>query len=317
MPSSKEHRYSLILAFGLVYVFWGSTYLAISITVEHIPPAVMCALRFLVAGPLMLVFCRLSGRNIKFGFADQLKLALVGVLLLVGGNTTLAWAEQYVPSGLAALIIAITPIWFLIINSLFFRNQRVSQRGLVGIAIGIVGMMILLWPQLMASGKLGHTQLMASLSLLLSSFTWSLGSALSKKWDHGGDPFVGTGWQMTWAGVGNLLLAWATGEYPHTLWTVRGLAAVAYLIVFGSWVGYTAYIYILKHAPPDKASTYAYINPVIAVFLGWLILKEPVDRYILAGSVVIIFSVVMVTGAKTKSLVGARAQNVEVESAGD
>ena len=300
MPSSKDHRFTVLLAFGLVYLFWGSTYLAISITVEHIPPAVMCATRFLIAGPLMLGYCALSGRRIGFSFHDQLKLATVGVLLLVGGNTTLAWAEQYVPSGLAALIVAVTPIWFLIMNSWFFHTQHAARRGLVGIGLGIVGMIVLLWPQLISAEKLGYKELLASVSLLGSSFTWSFGSVLSKKWNHGGDPFVGTGWQMTWAGIANLVLAFATGEYRRVLWTTRGLSAVIYLVIFGSWVGYTAYIYILKHAPADKVSTYAYVNPVIAVFLGWLILHESVDRFIFAGSAIIILAVVMVTGAKAK-----------------
>lgn len=300
MMKPERQRYTILLAFGLVYLFWGSTYLAIDIAVMDIPPALACATRYLIAGPLMLAYCALSGRHIRAGGRDLLRFAIVGVMLLTGGNLTLAWAEQYVPSGLAALIVAVIPIWMLVVDSWILRGDRVSPRGLAGIGLGVLGVAVLVWPEFRTGGRFGHMPLIASLSLLGSSLSWSIGSVLSKRWDHGGDPFVSAGWQITAAAVANLLIALATGERNRVLWTARGLEAILYLVVFGSWVGYTAYIYLLKHAPTSKVSTYAYVNPVIAVFLGWLVLQESVNRYIVGGTVIIVAAVVLVTSAKVR-----------------
>jgi drug/metabolite transporter (DMT)-like permease len=298
--AERQNRFILPLAFGLVYVFWGSTYLAIDIAVMHIPPALACATRFLIAGPLMLAYCGVSGRRVRVSRASLVRFAIVGVLLLTGGNLTLAWAEQYVASGLAALIVAVIPIWMLVVDSWILRGDRVPTRGLAGIGLGVAGVGVLVWPEFSAGGNLGLMPLIASLSLVLGSLSWSIGSVLSRRWDHGGDPFVAGGWEITAAGIANLLIAVATGEPRRVVWTAHGIEAILYLVVFGSWVGYTAYIYLLKHAPTSKVSTYAYVNPVIAVFLGWLVLRESVNRYIVGGTVIIVAAVVLVTSAKVR-----------------
>jgi drug/metabolite transporter (DMT)-like permease len=137
-------------------------------------------------------------------------------------------------------------------------------------------------------------------SLLGGSFSWALGSVLSKRWQSGMDVFSGTGWQVTAAGAANLLFALVVGDLSHVRWTTRGVSAVLYLVVCGSWIGYTAYIWLLEHVPTSKVSTYAYVNPVVAVFLGWLILHERVDRFIVMGSVIVVVSVILVTSAKVK-----------------
>src|SRR5271165_1643330 len=153
---ASAHRLKVVVAFGLVYVFWGSTYLAIGMTsAEGIPPFVMCAMRFLIAGPTMLAACALIGRNIRISLQEGLRLAAIGGLLLVGGNGGLAWAEQYVPTGFAALIIAVTPIWFLVLETFVFRGDRMSHRGLMGLAMGIVGIAILVWPKNHAPRRAG------------------------------------------------------------------------------------------------------------------------------------------------------------------
>ena len=291
----------VILAFGLVYLFWGSTYLGIRIAVQQIPPALMCATRFLIAGVFMLAFCGLSGRTIVYPPRQLGQMAVIGVLLLVGGNLTLSYAERYVPSGLSALILAVTPLWFLVLDSLLIGHHRISRRGLAGLGLGIAGIVILLWPDLTMAGTLASTHLWSSLSLLLSSFTWALGSVLSKRWQSVADPFSAAGWETTFAGVGNLLFAVIAGDFSRVIWGVRGISATLYLVVCGSWIGYTAYIFLLQHVPTSKVSTYAYVNPVVAVFLGWLILHERVDLHILAGSVIVIASVILVTSAKVKT----------------
>src|SRR5438105_9334307 len=182
MTSAERHRFTILLCFGLVYVFWGSTYLGIDIAVQHIPPAIMCGVRFGISGTLMLAYCALTRRKVRASAGDLAKLAVVGVLLLTGGNLTLSWAEQYVASGLAALIVAVTPIWFLIIDTWLMRGDHLSRRGLVGIALGIVGMVVLLWPQLRGTGAFGRLELIASIGLLGGSLTWAIGSVLFKRW---------------------------------------------------------------------------------------------------------------------------------------
>lgn len=315
--NSAQHpaRWMVFLAFGLVYLFWGSTYLAIDIAVQTIPPALMCGLRFSVAGTVMLAVCALTGRKVLYSPRQIALAAVVGLLLLMGGNLTLSYAELSVSTGLAALIIAITPLWFLVLDSLLLGDHHISARGKLGLALGIVGLFILVWPQLQA-GALGHRELLASVSLLGGSFSWALGSVLSKRWQSGMDVFSATAWQVVAAGVGNLLFGLVNGDLSRVTWTPRGLGAVVYLIICGSWVGYTAYIWLLEHVPTSKVSTYAYVNPVVAVFLGWLILHERVDRFILAGSAIVVLSVVLVTSAKVKTRTVSE-ELPAVEAAGD
>jgi len=289
----------VFLAFGLVYLFWGSTYLAIDIAVQTIPPALMCGLRFSVAGLVMLVVCSATGHRIRYSPRQIALSSIVGLLLLMGGNLTLSYAELAVSTGLAALIIAITPLWFLALDSLLLGDHHVSGRGKAGLALGIVGLAVLVWPQL-AAGSLGRRELWASISLIGGSFSWALGSVLSKRWTSGMDVFGATGWQVTAAGVGNFIFALFNGDLRQATWAPKSLAAVAYLVVCGSWVGYTAYIWLLEHVPTSKVATHAYVNPVIAVFLGWLILHEQVDQFILAGSAIVVLSVVLVTTAKVR-----------------
>lgn len=258
----------------------------------------MCGVRFLIAGPLMLLYCRVSGRKVLYSATQLGQMAVVGLLLLVGGNLTLAYAERIVPSGLAALLVSGTPLWFLVLDTLLLGDYHISARGLEGLGLGIVGMVILLWPDLRSTGPLGHKELTAALTLPCGSFSWALGSVLSKKWQSGEDKFTSTGWQMTFAGVSTLVLGLVAGDVARVQWTARGLGATLYLVIFGSWIGYTAYIWLLAHAPTSKVSTYAYVNPVVAVFLGWLIENERVDHFILMGSAIVVASVILVTSAK-------------------
>jgi drug/metabolite transporter (DMT)-like permease len=306
----------VILAFGLVYLFWGSTYLAIDIAVQTIPPALMCAVRFSIAGIVMLAVCALSGHKILYSPRQIALAAVVGVLLLMGGNLTLSYAELTVSSGLAALIIAITPLWFLVLDSLLLGDHHISGRGKAGLGLGILGLFVLFYPELTSRTALGRRELWASVSLIGGSFSWALGSVLSKRWQSGMDVFSSTGWQVLAAGAANFLFALLNGDFSHVTWTTRGVSAVLYLVVCGSWIGYTAYIWLLEHVPTSKVSTYAYVNPVVAVFLGWLILHEHVDRFILLGSAIVVLSVVLVTSAKVREKTVAE-ELPAVEAAGD
>src|SRR5271165_7340319 len=202
--AAPASRWKIIVAFGLVYVFWGSTYLGIGIAVEHISPAVVCAARFLIAGTIMLAYCALTGRRIRFSSRQLFHFAAVGILLLMGGNLTLSYAEQIVPTGLAALLVAVTPLWFLVLDSWLLGDHHISPRGKVGLALGIVGVVALVWPELMHPTSMGRRELWWSLGLQAGSFSWAFGSVLSKKWKNPGiDPFGGTAWQVTFASFAN------------------------------------------------------------------------------------------------------------------
>jgi drug/metabolite transporter (DMT)-like permease len=288
-------RWQIILAFTLVYLFWGSTYLGIDIAVQTIPPALMCATRFSIAGVVMLMACAVMGRRIWYTPRQILLAGVVGILLLMGGNLTLSYAELHVTSGLAALIIAITPLWFLVLDSVLIGHHHISGRGKAGLALGIVGLFVLFYPELTSHTVMGRKELWASLSLVGGSFSWALGSVLSKRWQSGMDLFSATTWQVTFAAAANFIFAVAAGDFSRVVWTSRGVGAVLYLVVCGSWIGYTAYIWLLEHVHTSKVSTYAYVNPVVAVFLGWLVLHERVDKFILSGSAVVILSVILVT----------------------
>ena len=277
----------------------------------------MCAARFLIAGIMMLAYCAATGRRVRFPAVKLGHFAAVGILLLMGGNLTLAYAERIVPTGLAALLVAVTPLWFLVLDSLLLGDHHISRAGKIGLAIGILGLVVLIWPDLRHSNNLGRRELWWSLALPCGAFSWAFGSVLSKKWQTAAShPFSAIAWQMVFAGVATLLFALAFEKSSDVTWTARGAGAILYLVVCGSWIGYTAYIWLLQHVPTSKVSTYAYVNPVVAVFLGWLVLHERIDHYILLGSAVIVASVVLVTSAK----VHARAPNEDLsapEPAGD
>jgi drug/metabolite transporter (DMT)-like permease len=308
-PSERQQRFRVALAFGLVYLLWGSTYLGIRVAVEHIPPALLGGVRFLVGGLPVLAYCALSGRKISLTFGEAWRLCLVGVLLLSGGNVLLAYSEEYVGSGLAALIVAVVPLWVALIEGFILKGDRLRGTGWVGLFLGMAGLVVLLWPQLApvlhpqstGSSGLSHMQLFASGVLLLGSLNWSIGSIISRRFQWSIGAFAATGWEMTFAGAVNFIIAVSLGDLHRAQWTPRGIGAVAYLVVFGSWIGFTAYIWLLENVPTPKVATYAYVNPVVAVFLGWLILHEKVDAYILTGALIIVAAVVLVTSSKLKA----------------
>jgi drug/metabolite transporter (DMT)-like permease len=296
----QQHRTRLIVAFTALYVLWGSTFMAISVAVRHMPPTMMGATRFLLSGVLMLLWCAVTGRKIGINFRDFWMLGLIGVLLLTGGNVVVGWAEQYVPSGLAALILAVTPIWVAIIEAWILKSDRLSRRGVVGLVFGTLGLLVLLWPKITSGAALERQQLWAAIALIFAALSWTTGSIVSKRSKVSVDIFVATGWQMLLAGCVNLSLAGALGDIGKVEWTGESVAAIAYLVVGGSLLGFTAYIWLLEHVATAKVATYAYVNPMVAVFLGWLILHERVDAYILAGSAVIVAGVILVTTSKIK-----------------
>ncbi len=283
----------------MVYIFWGSTYLGIRVAVERIPPILLAGTRFTVAGSLLLAFCALTGRAPRLTRRQALELGVVGFLLLSVSNSVLAWAELYLPTGLSALLVAVVPIWFLLVERFLLpTGDRVTGSAAGGIALGGLGVAVLFWPKLTGGPALGWGQAAACVALLGSSFAWAFGSVLSRRWKVAVDPLVASGWQMLIAGVLNVAAAAAIGDMGRARWDAAGVGAIAYLVVFGSWVGYSAYIWLLRHVPTSKVSTYAYVNPIVAVVLGWAFLGESLDRYIVAGAAIIVPAVALVTRAE-------------------
>jgi drug/metabolite transporter (DMT)-like permease len=301
-PAERQHRWNVVVAFALLYFFWGSTYLAIRLAVRDIPPLLMAGIRYVIAGPIMLLWCWWSGRRIVLKAAEAWRLVFIGVLLLSVCNVMLVWAEQWLPSGLAALLMSSVPMWFLILETWVLPGEHhASPRAVAGLGLGALGIVVLLWPQLRHTGTLGGRELFTSLCLIASNFAWALGSVYSKRWKLPVDPLTSSAYQMVFAGGVNLALGSAAGEWRRATWTGHGLGALLYLVVFGSWVGFSAYAWLLKHVPTAKVSTYAYVNPVVAVFLGWLVLQESVTAYILAGTAIIVAAVSLITGAKLQT----------------
>jgi drug/metabolite transporter (DMT)-like permease len=215
----------------------------------------------------------------------------MALLMLIGGNGLVVWAEQTVPSGLAALIIATTPIWMAGLAALPPTRERVPAGGVAGIALGFVGVAVLMRPS--AGGELA-----GALALVLASIAWSCGSIYSRHAGIRADPWTVTAWEMLFGGLMFLALGTATGGVRAATFDGPGVAAILYLIVAGSWIGFSAYIWLLAHVPAAKAATYAYVNPVIALFLGWFFLAEPITPAILVGSAIVVVAVALVTTAR-------------------
>jgi drug/metabolite transporter (DMT)-like permease len=296
--ANSPRRLHVVIAFALVYLLWGSTYLAIRISVEHLTPLLMGALRFTTAGLLMLGFRALGGHRIAVPRRELIRLAIIGILLLITSNVVLAWAETYIPTGLAALFIAITPLWFMILERISHSTDRLSRRGIAGIGLGVAGVAILLWPDVAGHASFGTRQLIGSVLVIVSSISWACGSILSRRWHMPIDPFTASGWQMLFAGSINGCLALVAGDLHRATWAANSLWAIVYLIFAGSLAGFTAYVWLLKNVPIAKVATYAYVNPIVALVIGCAFHGEKLDGYMLAGSVVIILSVILVTGAK-------------------
>ncbi len=231
--AQNPKRWQVVLAFTLVYILWGSTYLAIRLSVEHLTPLLMGGLRFTAAGLLMLAYRAATGSRIWVSRVALVRLSVIGILLLVTSNVVLGWGEMYIPTGLAALMIAVTPLWFLLLERFTHSHERLSPRGLFGIAMGVVGVAILLWPSVANHAAFGARQLFGAALVLASSFSWASGSILTKRWHLTVDPYTASGWQMLVAGVVAGVLALCVGDLHRATWAASSLWAIVYLIFDG------------------------------------------------------------------------------------
>ena len=282
-------------AWIVVCLVWGTTYLAIRVALETIPPASVGAIRFIIAGILLAVI--LAARGVPLpARAHWRGLAIVGILLIGVGNGMVVVAEQWVPSGIAAVVIATTPFWMAGLEALIPGGERFSRRTLIGMTIGFAGILLLLWPDLMAGGSVGRQFLYGLVALQLAEIGWSGGTAYSRRHAREENALAAAALQMIFGGSAMLVVAVAGREWGNLHFTARTAAAELYLIVVGSLVAFPAYIYALKHLPVATVSLYAYINPVIAVLLGALLLGEPFGMRIIIASALVLLGVGVVRG---------------------
>jgi drug/metabolite transporter (DMT)-like permease len=311
----------ILLAFASVYIFWGSTYLAIHVAGERLPAPVVSAARSLISATLIVLICLLSGKSLRVPKGEGWKLALVGLLFMSGNNMLLTWGEQMVPSGFASLIVSTMPIMIALLDMGLPGGERLNKRGWTGTLLGTAGIGVLVWPSLhagmrhagvrqmrlthpglgrhvaagSAAAATAHARPLLGLFVLLAAaFSFAVGSVLSRRFHFRADTLVATGWEIGTAGIFNATVAISSGGLRHSVWTWHGFEAIVYLSIFGSIFGLVAFTYLLQNVAVTKVATYAFVNPVIAVLLGVLVLHEHLVSTEIAGMAVIICAVATV-----------------------
>jgi drug/metabolite transporter (DMT)-like permease len=281
------------LAFALVCVIWGTTYLGIKVALETIPPMAMGGIRYAIAGVVLAAALRLRGTPLPPP-ATWPSFAFVGFFMLGLGNGGVVYAEQYVPSGLAAVLIATSPFWMTGVESLWPGGERLRARHLIGLVVGFAGILVLVWPDLLLSFTAGSRYGLGVLALQVACVGWAIGSSYAKRFSQSRDVLAGAAMQMFFGGAWMLLFATLAGEWPRLHFNVRTASALVYLTIAGSIAAYTAYAYALKYLPVSTVSLYTYVNPVIAVMLGTLLLDEPFHARMLVAAAIIAAGIVIV-----------------------
>lgn len=296
-------RARLIAAFAAVYVIWGSTYLAIRFAVETLPPLLMAGARFAIAGAILLLWSRLRSRSAGPTRLDWRTGLISGLLLLLGGNGGVVWAEQRVPSGIAALLVAVVPLWMVLLDWMRPTGRRPPALVFAGLGLGLVGLALLVGPDAIEGH--GEIDIAGAVILVLASLAWAAGSLYTKHAPRPSSGLNGAATQML-AGGGLLVIAAVfAGELTrmdlaHA--SSRSILGFLYLVTFGSLIGFTAYVYLLAHTTAAKAATYAYVNPVVAVLLGWALANEPVTSRTLVAAAVILAGVAIITAARDREV---------------
>lgn len=303
MPGTRQHapRTTVIAAFAAVYVIWGSTYLAIRFAVETIPPFLMAGARFLAAGAVLYAYAWMRGLT-RASRAELRGAAVVGLFLLLLGNGAVVWAEQSVPSGITALLVATVPVWMVVVDWLRPGGTRPRMGVFAGLALGLAGIALLVGP----GAFTGHAEfsLGATGVLVLGSVSWAVGSIYARHAPRPASAITSNAVQMLAGGAALMIVAVIARE-PARLAashvTARSLWSLAYLATFGSLIGFTAYTYLLEVSTPARVATYAYVNPIVAVFLGWALASEPVELRTIAAAAVILAGVAIITLAGTSA----------------
>ncbi len=300
-PLAAPPRWQMIAAFASVYLIWGSTYVAIRFAIETIPVFLMASTRFFISGALLLAWQWRRGeptpKRVYWRSA-----AIVGVLMILGGNGGVTWSEQHVASGFAALIIGATPIYVVLLDWLVFGAPRPNRRMALGLLIGLAGLALLVGPWEIAGGEAMNPAGVAA--LLLAGMSWTLGSLYSRRAPLPRAPMQATGMEMLCGGTALLVVGTLAGQWGDLhldAVSARSLLALTYLTFAGTLVGFSSFIWLLHHTTPARATSYAYVNPVVAVLLGWLLADEPLTLRTVVAAAIIIGSVVLVTSVRAQS----------------
>jgi len=285
--STAHERKLAYIAWVVVCFVWGTTYLAIRVALESVPVALLAGLRWGAAGLLLAAMLPLLGERLP-PVRTWASIAVAAFLMAVIGNGGVVWAEQYVASGLAAVVVAMVPFWNVLVEAFLPSGERVTRRTLIGLTLGFLGIVVLVWPELTLGGDAGQMFVYGVIALQIACIGWALGTSYTKRHATQASPLAASAMQMILSGVMLIAIGTAAGEWDRLAFTTRTAGAMIYLVVFGSIVGYSAYVYALKHLPISTVSLYAYVNPIIAVLLGALILSEPLSlRVIIAASLVL------------------------------
>ena len=291
VPADPRARLKVIAAFATIYLVWGSTFLAIRIGVRHLPPFLFGGLRFLLAGVLLAVVAVAMRERFPRGRREWRLMLLFSLLMITFSNGISTVALQYVPSNQGALLAASSALWIAALGALGPRGHALTVRGSLGLLCGFVGVGLIVWPRgAMASGQVGWQAL-----ILIGSFSWAVGTILYRDASLAVGPVAFNAVMMLFGGTWLVLAGLATGELPRWEWRPGGLVAMLYLAVFGSALAYTAYSWLLKRVPADRVGTFAYVNPAVATVLGWAILGESLGPLQVAGMVVVLLGVALVT----------------------
>ncbi len=308
LPESKAPS-TLGLIGGLLtlYLVWGSTYLAIRVAVETLPPFLMSGFRFLVASAIMVILIAVT-RGFHFTWGQLRYNVLVGGCMLLGGNGLVSWAEQEISSGVATLVVSLSPLFLVLLDWAVLRlsggklGDRPTLLTFVGMAVGFAGLVVLVGPDLF-SGASEYSNIGRMLALVAACFFWAAGSLMNRYAREPIEPFTGAALQMFWGGVWLVATGWLIGEgvgLDVHKFTTSSLLAWGYLVVAGSLIAFTTYVWLMKHYSPSVISTYSYINPVVAVFLGWSILNETINSRIFIASAVIVLGVALITISRSR-----------------
>ena len=298
--SHTAFRAKQAAAFLAVYVIWGSTYLAIRFAIESLPGFLMAGGRFLTAGALLYFWARLRGAP-NPTLAQWRSAFIIGGLLLLCGNGSVVWAEQHIPSGLAALLVGTEPLWIVVLLWVWPSGERPKLRTVFGLILGFCGAALLAVPEEGLAGGSMHT--LAIAAMLFACITWAAGSLYARTSEAPKSPIMNTASQMLAGGFLLLIVSSLLGEpfsFNPAQTTPNSWFALLYLIVFGSIIAFSAYSWLVRTTAPTLVATYAYVNPVVAVFLGWLLANEPVTWKTIAASVLIISAVLIVSLAERK-----------------
>jgi drug/metabolite transporter (DMT)-like permease len=292
----------VVAAFAAVYIFWGSTYIGIALAIKSTPPFLMAAIRFFVAGFILYIWRIVRGEKTPDTISVT-KNAFAGILMLFFGTTALIWVEQYLPAGLSSIIIATTPFWFIVLDKKHWKENFSDKFIILGLAVGLAGIIMLSANKNSINLQGNKMQLISFFVLLFGSILWATGSLYSKYTITNGSTSIKASIQMMAAGLTALLVSLFTGEFNHFSWsqiTMSSFGAMLYLITFGSLVGFIAYIWLLDVRPPAIVGTYAYVNPAVAMFLGWWILNEKITSAQIVALFIILSGVLLVNLSKYK-----------------